>query len=204
MLVIGLTGSIGMGKSAVAAMLRERGIAVFDADAEVHRLYEGPAVAAIEKAFPGSSENGRVNRHLLARRLVGDPEKFKALEAIVHPLVERAEREFLKAEAARGAKLAVLEIPLLFETARDRMVDVTLVVSAPPDVQRKRVLERPSMTAEKLEQLLLRQMSDEEKRRRADYVVDTGGSLVETEAQLAHIIDGLMHREGKAFKRHWL
>ena len=204
MLIIGLTGSIGMGKSAVAAMFRQRGIAVFDADAEVHQLYEGAAVPAIQRVFPGTIEDGRVNRQKLASQLAADPAGFKILEAIVHPLVERAERAFLQQEAARGAAVAVLEIPLLFETGREHRVDVRLVVSAPADIQRQRVLERPGMSAEKFEQLLFRQMSDDEKRRRADYVVDTGSSLVETEAQLAHIIEVLKHREGKAFADYWL
>lgn len=204
MLIIGLTGSMGMGKSTVAKMLRDLGIAVFDADAEVHRLYEGAAVGAIGKAFPGSIENGRVNRVKLSQVLGGQAEKFKVLESIVHPLVEQSERAFLQAEAERGATFAVLEIPLLFETNRHRMVDVTIVVSAPAAAQRQRILERPGMTPEKLDLLLSRQMADAEKRRRADFVVDTGGSLVETEAQVAHIIEGLAGRKGQALNQHWL
>jgi dephospho-CoA kinase len=173
MLIVGLTGSIGMGKSTVAARFREHGIAVCDADAEVHELYEGAAVPAIEAAFPGTTEGGKVDRQRLARALIDNPAEFRRLEAIVHPMVLAAERAFLQAEAARGAAMAVLEIPLLLETGGEKRVDVVVVVSAPPDKQRERVMQRPGMTVEKLAQVLARQMPDADKRARADFVVDT-------------------------------
>src|SRR5262249_37986106 len=180
MLIVGLTGSIGMGKSTVAARLRARGIVVCDADAEVHKLYEGAAVPAIEAAFPGTTSNSKVDRQKLAQALIAAPERFKQLEAIVHPLVQQAERDFLRAEAARGAAMAVLEIPRLLETGGHGRVDIVMVVSAPADVQRERVLARPGMTLEKLEQILARQLHDHEKRAKADFVVDTGLPLPET------------------------
>lgn len=203
MLVIGLTGSIGMGKSAVAARLRTLGVGVCDADAEVHKLYEGAAVAPIETAFPGTTSAGKVDRQKLAQALLSSPEKFKQLEAIVHPLVFEAERTFLRVEAARGASLAVLEIPLLLETGGERRVDCVIVVSAPSEAQRARVLARPGMTAEKLDQLLARQMPDAEKRKRADFVVDTGGTHAETDAQVDKIVESLQSRTGSAYAKFW-
>jgi dephospho-CoA kinase len=188
MLVVGLTGSIGMGKSTAAARFRARGIAVFDADAEVHGLYEGAAVSQIEQAFPGTCEAGRVDRQKLSQALASDPKGFERLEAIVHPLVRAAEKAFLKQRKSAGDAMAVLEIPLLFETGRDKDMDAVIVVSAAPDVQRRRVLERPGMTAAKLDRLLARQIPDAEKRRRADFVVDTNGTLAETQAQIDAII----------------
>jgi dephospho-CoA kinase len=203
MLIVGLTGSIGMGKSTVAAHFRSHGIAVCDADAEVHRLYEGPAVPAIEAEFPGTSAGGKVDRQRLAQALIDDPGGFKRLEAIVHPMVLAAERAFLLAEAAKGASMAVLEIPLLLETGGESRVDVVVVVSAPADKQRERVMQRPGMTVEKLAQVLARQMPDAEKRARADFIVDTGGTLAETEAQVDNIIESLRGREGTAFVTAW-
>jgi dephospho-CoA kinase len=203
MLIVGLTGSIGMGKSTVASRIREHGIAVCDADAEVHKLYEGAAVPAIEAAFPGTTGGGKVDRQRLARALIDNPAGFKRLEAIVHPMVLAAERAFLHAESAKGAAMAVLEIPLLLETGGERRVDVVVVVSAPADKQRERVMQRPSMTAEKLAQVLARQMPDAEKRARADFVVDTGGTFAETEAQVDNIIESLKGREGTAFVTAW-
>ena len=158
MLVVGLTGSIGMGKSTVAARLRSLGIGVCDADAEVHALYEGAAVPSIEAAFPGTTGNGKVDRQKLAAALLANPAGFKRLEAIVHPMVFEAERAFLRAEAARGAPLAVVEIPLLLEGGGERRVDCVIVCSAPAEAQRRRVMQRPGMTPEKLEQMLARQM----------------------------------------------
>jgi dephospho-CoA kinase len=204
MLIVGLTGSIGMGKSAVAERFRARGIAVCDADAEVHRLYEGAAVAPIEAAFPGTTHAGKVDRQKLAQALIAEPSGFARLEAIVHPLVLAAERTFLRAEAARGAALAVLEIPLLLETGGEARVDVVVVVSAPADQQRERVLRRPNMTPEKLEQVLARQMPDAEKRARADFIVDTGGTLAETAMQVDNIVESLEGRTGTAFARAWV
>ena len=203
MLVVGLTGSIGMGKSAVAARLRALGIGVCDADAEVHKLYEGRAVPAIEAAFPGTTAAGKVDRQKLAAVLLADPDKFKRLEAIVHPLVLEAERTFLRAEAARGADMAVLEVPLLLETGGDARVDTVVVVSAPADVQRERVLRRPGMVLEKLEQILARQLSDADKRARADFVVDTGGTFADTYLQVDKVIESLKGRQGTAFAKFW-
>jgi dephospho-CoA kinase len=203
MLLIGLTGSIGMGKSRVAERLRGLGVAVCDADAEVHKLYEGAAVVPIETAFPGSTADGKVDRPKLAQALMGRSEAFRRLEAIVHPLVFEAERAFLRSEAARGAAMAVLEIPLLLETGGERRVDVVVVCSAPAEAQRARVMQRPGMTVEKLDQLLARQMPDDEKRKRADFVVDTGGTLAETDAQVDKIIESLQGRSGTAYARFW-
>jgi dephospho-CoA kinase len=192
-----------MGKSTVAARLRALGLAVCDADAEVHKLYEGGAVAPIEAAFPGTTVNGTVDRVKLAQALLGRPEAFKRLEAIVHPLVFEAERSFLRNEAAKGAAMAVLEIPLLLETGGERRVDVVIVVSAPAEAQRARVMQRPGMTAEKLDQLLARQMPDAQKRSKADFVVDTGGSFAETDAQVDKIIESLQGRPGTAYAKFW-
>lgn len=203
MLVIGLTGSIGMGKSTAAARFRELGIAVCDADAEVHKLYEGPAVAPIEAAFPGSTADGKVDRQKLARQLIADPSRFASLEAIVHPMVQEAERRFLRAEAARGAGMAVLEIPLLLEGGGHGRVDVVVVVSAPAEMQRERVLARPGMSLEKLEQILARQLHDSEKRARADFIVDTGGTIAESAAQVDKIVESLQGRQGEAYAKHW-
>lgn len=204
MLVAGLTGSIGMGKSAAAAHLRARGIGVCDADAEVHKLYAGKAAPAIEAAFPGTVAGGIVDRAKLAAALGHDSAKFKILEKIVHPLVRDAERTFLHRERAKGARLAVLEIPLLFETGADKLVDVTIVVSAPAEVQRRRVVdERPGMTEERFLALLERQMPDAEKRRRAHFVVDTGVSLAETYAEIDAVLAKLGSVDGTAFAKHW-
>jgi dephospho-CoA kinase len=203
MLVIGLTGSAGMGKSTVAAHFRSRGIPVLDADAEVHRLYEGAAVPLIEAAFPGTTAGGKVDRAKLSAALLNAPRDFARLEAIVHPLVKAAERAFLQRSLADRAAMAVLEIPLLFETGGDARVDATIVVSAPAAVQRERILARPGMTAEKLDALLARQMPDAEKRARADFVVDTGLPLAETLAQVDRIIDTLRGRQGSAFQQYW-
>lgn len=204
MLVIGLTGSIGMGKSTAAARFRELGIGVCDADAEVHKLYEGgPAVDAIEAAFPGTTIHGRVDRQKLAQALLADPSRFARLEAIVHPMVRDAERAFLRAEMARGAGMAVLEIPLLLEGGGHGRVDVVVVVSAPADIQRERVLARPGMSLEKLEQILARQLHDGEKRARADFVVDTGGTIAESAAQVDNIVESLQGRSGEAYAKHW-
>jgi dephospho-CoA kinase len=203
MLIAGLTGSIGMGKSTVAARLREHGIAVIDADAEVHALYRGAAVGPIEAAFPGTTADGAVDRARLSAALLARPAGFAELEAIVHPLVLAAERAQLQAAHKSGASFAVLEVPLLFETGGDARVDVTIVVSAPAEIQRARVLARPGMTAEKLEQILARQMPDADKRRRATYVVDTGQPLAGTITEIDAIVTTLRGRRGTAFERHW-
>jgi dephospho-CoA kinase len=201
MLVIGLTGGIGMGKSAAAEHFASRGIPVFNADSCVHRLYEGEAVGAIEAAFPGVTRGGKVDRKLLSETIAGSQARLKSLEAIVHPMVVRAEIDFLIDEEKTGAKLAVLEIPLLFETGADSRVDATIVLSAPAHVQRERVLARPGMTVDKLEHLLARQLSDAERRRRADYVVDSGTSLEDMHAALDKLIESLQAREGRVMER---
>ena len=205
MLIIGLTGSLGRGKSTAAKRFAALGLAVCDADAEVHKLYRsgGAAVAPIEAAFPGTTGPEGVDRGKLGTALLADPAGFKRLEAIVHPLVHGAERTFLQSEAAKGAIVAVLEIPLLFEGGGDKRVDVTVVVSAPPDLQRQRVLARPGMTPEKLAQILSRQTPDAGKRAKADFVVDTGRTIAETEAQIDRIVDGLRGRNGAAYKKYW-
>lgn len=203
MLIIGLTGSIGMGKSTAAARFRELGVSVFDADAAVHQLYEGPLVVEIEAAFPGSTKDGKVDRAKLSAQLMAAPERMKLLETIVHPRVRAEEHAFLAAERARGAGMAVLEIPLLFEAGADKSVDVVVVVSAPPELQRERVLARPGMTAAKLESLLLRQLADEKKRARAHFVVDTSGSIEASHAQIDAIVAKLRTRTGTAYARFW-
>ncbi|MEZ5855648.1 MAG: dephospho-CoA kinase [Hyphomicrobiaceae bacterium] len=205
MLIIGLTGSIGMGKSTVAKRFVENGIPVCDADAEVHKLYaaNGAAVAPIEAAFPGVAGADGVDRAKLAQHLMRDPEGFKRLEAIVHPLVWEAERAFLAEQVAKGEAMAVLEIPLLFEGKGHTQVDVKVVVSAPAHLQRQRVLERPGMTEEKLAQILSRQVPDAEKRARADFVVDTGLPINETLAQVDKVIDELRGLQGTAYDRCW-
>jgi dephospho-CoA kinase len=191
MFILGLTGSLGMGKSTTARFFAEDGVPVHDADAVVHRLYEGEAVAAIEAAFPGTTGAGKVDRNKLAARVLGDAAALQRLEAIVHPLVHDAERLLLAQAQARGEKVAVLDIPLLFETGGDRRVDAVVVVSAPPEVQRARVLARPGMTIEKLESILAKQMPDAEKRRRADFVVDTSQGFDATRAQVRAILDAV-------------
>ncbi len=199
MLIIGLTGSIGMGKTAVASHMAARGVAMLDSDATVHQLYEGAAVPHIERAFPGTTAEGKVDRVKLAAALMETPESFKTLEALVHPLVRQAQWAFLQEQHLAGAELCVLDIPLLFETGGDRLVDVTVVVSAPDEIQTARVLARPGMTAEKLAAIRARQMPDDEKRARADYVIDTGLPLEETRRQVDKLLESLKDRPGEKF-----
>lgn len=190
-LVLGLTGSIAMGKSTVAAMFERRGVPVFDADREVRRM-QGPGgclVEDIERAFPGTTGPAGVDRPALGARVFGDPEALARLEAIVHPAVRAARRDFLAAHAA--APLVVLDIPLLFEKGGADEVDRIAVVSAPADVQRERALARPGMTAQRFAEVLALQMPDAEKRARADYVIGTGGTLAETEAEVAALVEKL-------------
>lgn len=201
MLVIGLTGGIGMGKSAAAEHFARAGIPVFNADAHVHRLYEGEAVEAIEAEFPGVTRGGRIDRKLLTEQVAGSPERLRQLERIVHPMVVEAEIEFLRAQERKGAQLAVLEIPLLFETGAETRVDVTVVLSAPHHVQRERVLARPGMTVDKLEHLLARQLPDAEKRARADFVVESGTGLADMQAKIDTLIESLRGREGRVMER---
>jgi dephospho-CoA kinase len=188
MFVLGLTGSIGMGKSTTARFFAEAGVPVHDADVAVHRFYEGAAVQAIEATFPGTTENGKVDRDKLGSRVLGDASAMARLEAIVHPLVRAAEAAFLADAEAAGAEVAVLDIPLLFETGGDARVDAVVVVSSPADVQRARAFERPGMTEDKLRAILAKQMSDEEKRRRADFVVDTSKGFDSARAQVRGIL----------------
>ena len=201
MLVIGLTGSIGMGKSTAASQFARRDVPGFDADAEVHRLYAGKAVPAVAALFPSAIRDGAVDRALLAAEIAGAPEKLRALESVVHPLVAEAEIAFLRQAEAEGAEFAVLEIPLLFEAGAEARVDVTVVVSAPADLQRKRALARPGMSPEKFDQLLRRQMPDAEKRARADFVVDSSVSLDDMQNQIDKILDSLRGRKGRVMER---
>jgi len=187
MFVIGLTGSIGMGKTTTARLFAEAGVPVHDADAAVHSLYEGEAAGAIEAAFPGTTRDGKVDRALLGKRVVDDPPAMLLLEAIVHPLVRDTERRFLADAEAAGAKVVALDVPLLFETGGENRVDAVVVVSAPPDVQRKRVLER-GMSEAKFDALLARQMPDSEKRRRADFVVDSSKGIEPAREQVLAIL----------------
>jgi dephospho-CoA kinase len=191
MLIIGLTGSIGMGKSTTARFFAEEGVPVLDADATVHALYEGEAVGPIEAAFPGTSRGGRIDRDELSRRVVGDAAALKRLEAIVHPLVRAVQARFLAQAEQSGAPIAVLDIPLLFESGGDRLVDAVVVASAPEDVQRARTLGRPGMTVEKFETLLGKQLPDAEKRRRADFIVDTSQSFDSARAQVRAILQSV-------------
>src|SRR5436190_16002002 len=169
MFILGLTGSIGMGKSTTANFFRAAGVPVHDSDTVVHRLYEGDAVSLVEAAFPGVAVDGKIDRAKLAEKLMGNPDAIRKLEAIVHPLVRAVSERFIAEQAARGARVIVLDIPLLFETGGEGRVDAVVVVSAPLDVQRARVLGRAGMSAEKLDALLARQMSAAEKRTRAHF-----------------------------------
>ncbi|MGL4637977.1 MAG: dephospho-CoA kinase [Beijerinckiaceae bacterium] len=191
MFVLGLTGSIGMGKSTTAAMFRRNGIPVHDSDATVHRLYAGRAAPLIEAEFPGVVKDGVVDRTRLSPLVIGKPDAMKRLEAIVHPLVREEEQNFLKTAAAGRNRLVVLDIPLLFETGGDARVDATVVVSAHADIQRQRVLARPGMTAERFEAILAKQMPDAEKRRRAHFIVDTGLGLAHAETAVRDILRAL-------------
>ncbi|MEN0088134.1 MAG: dephospho-CoA kinase [Pseudomonadota bacterium] len=193
--VLGLTGSIGMGKSTTAGFFREAGIPVHDADAVVHEAYAGHLAPVIENAFPGTTMNGVVNRAKLAEFLKGahGPANLKKLEAIVHPIVRSAEEEFRKQHKASGSPLVVLDIPLLFETGRQDAIDSVLVVTAPADVQRQRVMARSGMTAEKFDAIVKRQMPDAEKRALADHLIDTSLGLERARAQVERIVQQLTH-----------
>ena len=193
MIIVGLTGSIGMGKSTVAAMFAEEGAPGFDSDAAVHALYApgGAGVAPVEAAFSGVTKDGAIDRAALSARVVGNAEAIKRLEEIVHPLVRQAQMEFLQGQRDAGAEVVILDIPLLFEGSGAKFVDKTVVVSAPADVQRARVLSRPGMSVEKFEAILARQMPDAEKRARADFVIDTSGSFDDTRAQVRAVLDAL-------------
>jgi len=203
MLLIGLTGSIGMGKSETAKMFAAEGVPVYDADAEVHKLYQpgGAAVDLLEEAFPGVVQNGAVDRALLSKQVIGKPDALKKLESIVHPLVGQANRAFLEKSAKEGAEMVLLDIPLLFETGGRERVDVIVVVSAPYELQHQRVLARPDMTEEKFQEIFAKQVSDADKRAGADYIVESDKGLDHARAQVREIIADLKGREGKVLKK---
>lgn len=197
MIIVGLTGSIGMGKSTTAKMFAEEGVPVHDADAAVHLLYSGKAAPLIEEAFPGTVRDGVVDRAELGKRVVGDAEAMTRLEKIVHPLVREAEIAFLDKARAENRPVVVLDIPLLFETGGDRRVDCTVVVTAPADIQRERVMARSGMTEERFEGLLAKQMRDAEKRRRADFLVDTSLGMEAARAKVRDIVRVLAARNSR-------
>ena len=189
MIVLGLTGSIGMGKSTTATLFAEAGVPVYDADATVHMLYEGEAVSAIEAAFPGTTANGKVDRSKLSARVVHDPAAINQLEQIVHPMLGASRQKFLADAERSGAAVAVVDVPLLFETGGEKRVDAVVVVTTTPELQRQRILARDNMTSEKLDAILARQLPDAEKRRRADFVVDTSDGLDPVRLRIQDILD---------------
>jgi dephospho-CoA kinase len=189
MIILGLTGSIGMGKSTTAKLFQEAGVPVYDADAAVHKIYEGEAAPAIEAAFPGTTADGKVDRNKLSAKVVHDPAAMKRLEQIVHPMLGASRQKFLHDAEQSGASVAVVDIPLLFETGGEKRVDAVVVVTTTPEIQRQRILERDNMTGEKLDALLARQLPDAEKRKRADFVVDTSHGLDPVRARIRDILD---------------
>ena len=188
MRVLGLTGSIGMGKSTTAKLFAEAGVPVYDADAAVHQLYEGEAAAAIEAAFPGTTANGKVDRAKLSAQVVHDPAAIKRLEAIVHPMLGASRQKFFAEAEATGAPVVVLDIPLLFETGGEKRVDAVVVVTTSRELQRERVLARGTMDETKLEAIIAKQLPDAEKRKRADFLVDTSHGLDPVRAEIKHIL----------------
>src|SRR5579864_507531 len=189
MIILGLTGSIVMGKSTTAKLFAEAGVPVYDADAAVHRLYEGEAAAAIEAAFPGTTQDGKVDRIRLSARVVHDAAGMKKLEEIVHPMLGASRQKFLREAEQSGAAVAVVDVPLLFETGGERNVDAVVVVTTSAELQRERILSRPNMTEQKLAGILARQMPDAEKRKRAQFVVDTSHGLDPVRARIRDILD---------------
>jgi dephospho-CoA kinase len=189
MLILGLTGSIGMGKSTTAKLFVEAGVPVYDADANVHRIYEGEAVPFIEAAFPGTTADGKVDRNKLSAKVVHDPAAMKQLEQIVHPMLHAHRQKFLHDAELSGAPVAVVDVPLLFETGGEKRVDAVVVVTTTPEIQRERILARDNMTGEKLDAILARQLPDAEKRRRADFVVDTSDGLDPVRARIRDILE---------------
>ncbi len=189
MIILGLTGSIGMGKSTTAKLFAEAGVPVYDADATVHSLYEGEAAPAIETAFPGTTANGKVDRNKLSARVVHDPAAMKQLEHIVHPMLGASRQKFLHEAERSGAAVAVVDVPLLFETGGEKRVDAVVVVTTTPEIQRQRILARDNMTSEKLDAILARQLPDAEKRRRADFIVDTSDGLEPVRARIRDILE---------------
>ena len=188
MLILGLTGSIGMGKSTTAKLFAEAGVPVYDADAAVHQLYEGEAVPAIEAAFPGTTAAGKVDRAKLSAHVVHDPAAMRRLEEIVHPMLGASRQKFFADAETAGAPVVVVDVPLLFETGGEKSVDAVVVVTTSPELQRERVLARENMTQEKLDAILARQMPDAEKRKRADFVVDTSRGLEPVRADVKDIL----------------
>jgi dephospho-CoA kinase len=188
MLILGLTGSIGMGKSTTAKLFAEAGVPVYDADAAVHKIYEGEAAPAIEAAFPGTTVDGKVDRNKLSARVVHDPAAMRQLEQIVHPMLGASRQKFLDDAERSGAPVAVVDVPLLFETGGEKRVDAVLVATTSPELQRERILTRDNMTGEKLDAILARQLPDAEKRKRADFVVDTSHGLEPVRAQIRDIL----------------
>jgi len=188
MLILGLTGSIGMGKSTTAKLFAEAGVPVYDADATVHKIYQGEAASAIEAAFPGTTVDGKVDRDKLSTRVVHDPAAMRQLEQIVHPMLGASREKFLDDAERSGAPVAVVDVPLLFETGGEQRVDAVVVVTTSPEVQRERILARDNMTGEKLDAILARQLPDAEKRERADFVVDTSHGLDPVRAQIRDIL----------------
>src|SRR3978361_92549 len=189
MIILGLTGSIGMGKSTTAKLFAEAGVPVYDADATVHMIYEGEAVPAIEAAFPGTTVNGKVDRTKLSAEVVHDAAAMKRLEGIVHPMLRAHHAKFLADAEQSGVPVAVVDVPLLFETGGEKRVDCVVVVTTTPEIQRQRILSRDNMTSEKFDAILARQLPDAEKRRRADFVVDTSQGLDPVRAQIRDILD---------------
>jgi dephospho-CoA kinase len=200
MIVIGLTGSIGMGKTTTAGLFADEGIAIHDADSVVHDLYRREAVEPIASAFPGVIVKGEVDRRKLSENLAKNPANFQKLEKIVHPLVRQREEQFLEQQKKLGAEIAVLDVPLLFETGADRRVDIKVVASCDQDLQRRRVLARSGMTEEKFDLILSRQLPDGEKRARADFVVDTGVSIEDARRQVQAILATLRTRNSLSGK----
>jgi dephospho-CoA kinase len=189
MIILGLTGSIGMGKSTTAKLFAEAGVPVYDADATVHMLYEGEAMPAIEAAFPGTTVDGKVDRNKLSARVVHDPAAIKRLEQIVHPMLGASRQKFLDDAERSGAPVAVVDVPLLFETGGEKRVDAVVVVTTTPELQHQRILARDNMTSEKLDAILARQLPDAEKRRRADFVVDTSDGLDAVRLRIRDILN---------------
>jgi dephospho-CoA kinase len=188
MRIIGLTGSIGMGKSTTLQMFADEGVPVYDADAAVHAVYSSTAVPVVEAAFPGTTADGKVDRQKLSQRVLGNPEALKRLEQIVHPLLGAHRQKFLEQAEKSGAPIVLMDVPLLFETGGEKRMDAIVVVSAPAELQRERVLARENMTQDKLDAILARQMPDAEKRKRADFVVDTSRGLEPVRAEVKDIL----------------
>ena len=188
MIILGLTGSIGMGKSTTAKLFAEAGVPVYDADATVHLIYEGEAAPAVEAAFPGTTVDGKVDRARLSAKVVHDPAAMKQLEQIVHPMLRAYHQKFLDDAEQSGAGVAVVDVPLLYETGGEKRVDAVVVVTTSPDIQRQRILARDNMTDEKLDAILARQLPDAEKRKRADFIVDTSDGLEPVRARIRDIL----------------